>query len=81
MIYTNTHKRLLTKTIYLTRLIIWRWNQDVGRSDLGRYNLGVLKPDTSMRIRCEIIVIQLRFCAIHQLETSASKYRIVNDNI
>ena len=46
MIYTNTHKRLLSKTIYWIRLIIWRWNQDVGRSDLGRYNLGALKPDT-----------------------------------
>ena len=45
MTYTNTHKRLLTKTIHSIRLIIWRWNQDVGRSDLGRYNLGVLKPD------------------------------------
>ena len=46
MIYTNAHKRLLTKTIYWIRLIIcliiWRWTQDVGR-----YNLGALKPDTN----------------------------------
>ena len=27
-------------------LIIWRWNQDAGRSNLGHYNLGALKPDT-----------------------------------
>ncbi|XP_074607273.1 uncharacterized protein LOC141860157 isoform X2 [Acropora palmata] len=47
MIYTNAHKRLLKKTI---RLIIWHWNQDVRRSDLGRYNLGALKPYTQMCI-------------------------------
>jgi len=45
MIYTNAHKRLLKKTI---RLIIWHWNQDVRRSDLGRYNLGALKPYTQV---------------------------------
>ena len=30
---------------------MWRWNQDVRRSDLGRYNLGALKPDTDIKAK------------------------------
>ena len=29
------------------KLAARRWKQDVGRSDLERYNLGALKPDTA----------------------------------
>ena len=48
MIYTNTHQRLLTKTIYwiclIISLIIWRWNQDVGCSN--RISNGFIKHYT-----------------------------------
>ena len=55
-IYTNTHKRLLTKTIYWIRLIIWRWNQDVGAqtwgaTTWGRSNFSRWGDNTSTRLR------------------------------